>query len=788
MSEETIARLLAGMAQNNEIMVRQLLERLQPASNGGNLTKCTASFDGVNDDIESFIDTVSIYKECEQVSDDNALRGLPLLLTGQAATYWQGVKASVTTWNDALKELRSSFSKILPPHGIFRKMFSEGQLENESTELFISNKRALLSQLPYVLDERIQLDMVYGLLNKRNRNRISRQLVNSFPELLQAARNVQDFDEDNIFAKVETNRRRMRDGDAKESTTQGRGRKELRNEPEHLRQSAIKCYGCGNPGIIRPKCPNCSAKPSSSRESSFNVDVLQGSSSSETRPRVSINVIIIMGLAFLDTGATKSVMGVNLYNKLRGKINFLKQNISMTLADGSVKHRLIKCCTLNVTLENRCIETKFLLLNTRHENFTLLGMDFISKARLVFDFNIGNWYFGDSSKHRIDFTTNDQKGPRPRLVVNEKISAMSTLVLRPNEGSHLTVRQTEELNDFISNSCVFGQGGGFTTLAEHCIILEKNHAPISVPPYRMPLLKKELLKTELDRLLDQGIIEACESPWAAPVVLVPKKDGKIRLCVDYRRLNAITVSDKYPMPRIEDLIHQAKNTKFMTTLDMRAGYHQVKVRECDKDKTAFTTPFGIFRYIGMSFGLKNAPATFQRLIDSFRTGLPHILILAYLDDLIILSETFEKHLSDLHDVFRRLELYNLTLNRDKCVFACSTVKYLGHLITPNGISVDPVKVSAILEIPEPKNLKHLQSFVQTCAWYRRFIPSFADVAKPLTNLMKKNAKWTWESSQKSAFEILKRLLTSAPILRQADEAKPFTLNTDASDYAIGVLC
>lgn len=225
----------------------------------------------------------------------------------------------------------------------------------------------------------------------------------------------------------------------------------------------------------------------------------------------------------------------------------------------------------------------------------------------------------------------------------------------------------------------------------------------------------------------------------------------------------------------------------MTTMDMKAGYWQIKVHKSDQDKTAFVTPFGMYRFTKMAFGLRNAPATFQRLIDRLRAGLGDVKLLAYLDDLILLSPTFEEHLSDLRKTFRRLKEFGLRISREKCHFACSSVHFLGHIITPDGISVNPQKVEAVVNMPPPRNVKQVQSFMQTCSWYRRFVPNFADVARPLSNLTKKDRQWSWTHAEAHAFGKLKGLLTSAPILRQADETLPYSLKTDASNYAIGAV-
>ncbi|KAG6438864.1 hypothetical protein O3G_MSEX000284, partial [Manduca sexta] len=351
----------------------------------------------------------------------------------------------------------------------------------------------------------------------------------------------------------------------------------------------------------------------------------------------------------------------------------------------------------------------------------------------------------------------------------------------------LDANQKAQLMEVLwKNQEVFGKSVQPTPLAEHCIDSGDSN-PISVPPYRLPPPRLTLLKQEIEKMLDSGVIEPCISPWSAPVIMVPKKDGTVRVCIDYRKLNAVTVPDIYPLPRIDDLLHAAKPTPYMSTLDLRAGYWQVKVKTEDQDKTAFITPFGIFRFKRMPFGLRNAPSTFQRLIDKIRVSLENVKMLAYLDDLIIFSVTYEDHLEDLDKVLMKLNQSNLRVNFSKCRFCCSTIKYLGHVITPDGLKVDPEKVTAILDSPTPKNLKHLMTFLQTCSWYRRFIPSFAKISEPLSRLTRKNQQWTWSAEQENAFQELKTRLTTAPVLRQADETKPYVIKSDASNYALGAV-
>lgn len=318
-----------------------------------------------------------------------------------------------------------------------------------------------------------------------------------------------------------------------------------------------------------------------------------------------------------------------------------------------------------------------------------------------------------------------------------------------------------------SNADIFQKGGDRTDYLFHRI-RTSDCEPKSVPPYPLNGPKKTFLRKEVDRLLKEGVIEECESPWSSPVVLVPKANGTYRLCGDFRALNSVTVTDTYPMPRIIDLLQSATSTNFMSTIDLQQSYHQVLVAEEDRDNTCFVLPFGTFRYIRMPFRLENAPMTFARLMDRFRTRLGDRSVFTYLDDILILSDSFEKHVEDITAVFERLRHFKLRARREKCFLARDSVKYWGHVC-----------------IPHPTTIKQVVSFIQTYSWYGKFIPGFPDLARPLTMLLKKNAVFRFGDTQKQSFEALKEKLMSAPLLIQADCSKPFIVRTEASNYALG---
>lgn len=280
----------------------------------------------------------------------------------------------------------------------------------------------------------------------------------------------------------------------------------------------------------------------------------------------------------------------------------------------------------------------------------MLGTDFIRAARIILDLPQGKWYFAENSQQCYDFldeSATQLPESEPTLVSAELRTVCSA------DPESVDSEQRRRLNALLSEfEDVFSPNIEATPFAEHVIKLTDD-VPIAMPPYRVSPARREYLANELEKMLADDVIEECESPYAAPVVMVPKKDGSLRLCVDYRRLNAVTVPDKYPLPRIDDLLHVTKNCKYISTIDLKSGYWQVSVREEDRDKTAFTTPLGNFRWKRMPFGLRNAPSTFQRLIDRFKSGLKDIFLLAYLDDLIILSSTFQEYLEHLRRVFER---------------------------------------------------------------------------------------------------------------------------------------
>ena len=330
---------------------------------------------------------------------------------------------------------------------------------------------------------------------------------------------------------------------------------------------------------------------------------------------------------------------------------------------------------------------------------------------------------------------------------------------------------------------------GLTSIVKHTIDTQ-NAPPVKRRPYKPALSQRKVIEDEIDRMLKHNIVEPSTSPYASPVVLVTKKDGSPRFCVDYRGLNAQTVKNSWPIPNINDCLDSLAGGKYFSTLDLASGYNQCEVDEADREKTAFICHKGLFQFRVLPFGLCNAPATFEQLMERVLQGLQWERCLVYLDDIISFGSTWEMALFNLQCVFDRLKAANLKMKPKKCTLFQQSVTFLGHKVTPEGICCDEEKIQAVRNWPVPKNVKDIRAFVGFANYYRRFIKSFAHVAAPLTALTKKDRPFQWTDICQEAFETLKLKLTEAPILAypSCDENSTFILDTDASDWAIsGVL-
>ena len=350
---------------------------------------------------------------------------------------------------------------------------------------------------------------------------------------------------------------------------------------------------------------------------------------------------------------------------------------------------------------------------------------------------------------------------------------------------HLLPEEQEELGNLLHDySHLFVDTPSKTDLAFHDVDVG-DATPIKQHPYRVSPGKREVIRKEINYMLKNGIIEPSHSAWSSPVLVVPKPDGSFRFCTDYRKLNAVTKTDSYPIPRLDDCIDKIGKAKYITKFDLLKGYWQVPLTTRAKEISAFVTPDGLYQYTVMPFGMKNSAATFQRLINQITDNIE--ICDGYIDDIDIYSNTWSEHISQIRMLFNKLTVAKLVINLVKSEFCKVYVQYLGHLVGHGHISPVTSKVEAIIEFPRPSCKKELMRFLGMASFYRKFCKNFSSVAVPLTRLLEKGQSYTWGDEQEKAFVKLKGLLMSTPVLVAPNFSKPFKLATDACDVGIGAV-
>jgi len=426
------------------------------------------------------------------------------------------------------------------------------------------------------------------------------------------------------------------------------------------------------------------------------------------------------------------------------------------------------CLVSSVSKVNEARQVAVVIVNSTGRDYTLPARSVIGIAEVLED--------GESCISTVNETCQKLSEPDD-IPESQKVDL-----------SHVSESQRQKLVELLDrNTDLFAKSDcdlGHTHLVK-AKIDTGNHSPIKQRPYRLPFSQRELVQEHIDKMLKAGIISPSQSPWASPIVMVDKKDGSKRFCVDLRALNRITKNNSHPLPRIDDILASLDGSQYFSTLDLRSGFWQVELEETSKDKTAFTCFAGLHRFEKMPFGMVNAPSIFSELMNAVLRGIQYKFAIAYLDDILIYSKTFEEHLEHIEAVFTRLRNAGLKLKRSKCEFLKTEVNYLGHIVSSSGIKPDRSKIEAIEKLEPPTDVRGIRSFIGMTGYYRRFIVNYAKIAKPLTELTKKNRRFYWTEACQQSFDTLRRALIEAPILAFPDINKPYKLYTDASNYAIG---
>lgn len=482
----------------------------------------------------------------------------------------------------------------------------------------------------------------------------------------------------------------------------------------------------------------------------------------DERPYLKVQVLGSDFLGLLDSGASRTVVGSSGWKHLQ-KLGFVldtSKKISCRVANGQMSESVGECHVPFSLRDQFRIVPVLVMLEVPH--MLILGADFWKLMGVVPDLRHNEWHFSN---------------------LPETICTIAHLT----GATVLSDLQKARLNAVVErNKTLMGTSLGRTNVTEHHIVCHA--APIKQRYYPVSPVMQTHINRELDEMINLGVVEKSKSPWSSPILLVKKKDGSYRFCVDFRKLNAVTERDSYPLPYIQNTLDKLRNAHYLTTLDIRSAYWQVGVAESSRPYTAFTVPGrGLFQFTRMPFGLHNAPATWQRLIDEVLGPELEPKVFTYLDDVVILTETFEEHLAVLEEVFRRLREANLTVSWEKCHFCRPQLKYLGYVVDGNGLHVDPDKVKAMLLLPPPKSVKDVRGIIGTFSWYRRFIPEFSSLISPITALLRKGRKFLWTSDCEASFCKIKECLVKAPVLSCPNYSLPFIVQCDASNYGLGAV-
>ncbi|GJZ45132.1 putative reverse transcriptase domain-containing protein [Tanacetum coccineum] len=550
------------------------------------------------------------------------------------------------------------------------------------------------------------------------------------------------------------------------------------------------CYECGGSDHFQYHCPRLNRAPgqagnplalegnhnnrtngNQTRGRAYNVNVNAAEASRD--PKVVTGTFSLnnsFATVLFDSGADFSFISTEFVSLLNVKSSIVNPSYVIEIADGKKVEvdRIIRGCKLELGNSLFTID----LIPLGHGSFdVIVGMDWLSQNKAVIVCH--------EKVVEIPLIGGEILRVQGERALGVGKTLMNVKVDEPKVGDISVVR------DFVDVFPEDLSGLPPQRQVEFRIDLIPGAMPVAKSPYRLAPSEMQELSGQLQELQDKGFIRPSHSPWGAPVLFVKKKDGSFRMCIDYRELNKLTVKNRYPLPRIDDLFDQLQGSRFFSKIDLRSGYHQLRVHEDDIPKTAFRTRYGHFEFTVMPFGLTNAPAVFMDLMN--RVCKPYLdkFVIVFIDDILIYSKSKEEHEVHLRLVLELLRKEKLYAKFSKCEFWLQEVHFLGHVVNQNGIHVDPSKIEAVKNWKAPTTPSEIRSFLGLAGYYRRFITNFSKIAKPLTSLTQKNQKYVWGVEQEEAFQTLKNNLCEEPILSLPDGVEDFVVYCDASNQGWG---
>nr|AAX96600.1 retrotransposon protein, putative, Ty3-gypsy sub-class [Oryza sativa Japonica Group] len=533
------------------------------------------------------------------------------------------------------------------------------------------------------------------------------------------------------------------------------------------------CFNCGDPGHYSDKCPkprrvkvvpaqsNSTTPASKARVNHVAAAEAQGA------PDVILGTFLVNSVpatVLFDSGATHSFLSMSFAGNHGMEVEDLRRPLMVSTPSNQALS-LQRSPSVRIEIQEVPFLANLILLESKDLD-VILGMDWLARYKGVID----------CANRKVTLTSNDG-----RVVTVHALSSES-LRSRLNQMTLEEIPIVREYPDVFPDNL---PGMPPKRDIEFRIDLVPGTTPIHKRPYIMAANELAVVKRQVDDLLQKGYIRPSSSPWGAPVIFVEKKDHTQRMCVDYRALNDVTIKNKYPLPRIDDLFDQLKGATVFSKIDLRSGYHQLRIKEEDIPKTAFTTRYGLFECTVMSFGLTNYPAFFMNLMNKVFMEYLDKFVVVFIDDILIYSRTKEEHEEHLHLALEKLREHQLYAKFSKCEFWLSEVKFLGHVISAGGVAVDPSNVESVINWKQPKTVSEVHSFLGLAGYYRRFIENFSKIAKPMTRLLQKDVKYKWSEECEQSFQELKNRLISAPILILPYPKKGFQVYCDASKLGLG---
>ncbi len=690
------------------------------------------------------------YFAIRPLSDEEVIAALTAVLRGTAKDWWIAERKNVTSWKQFKKKFLLSFLSEDYQDVAARKLAERKQGPKESMRDFAYHYRALCLRWKKDMTEKELIQAILRNCNPRLAS-LLRGTVKDVGELVRLGTQIEkDFDESKRYwSQVNTEEQK----------------KKSPIPPEFQRKSS---------------------------QGANRVVLLDQSSEAHDFKNITIPLILRNSYVFaiVDTGSTFSLIQKSLWKKLSGHEDYQSSGDQTFLLANGQKQSSLGKVNWDCEVQGQKMNVTFYVMQDSDLTVPIiLGIYFLLKSKMVLDFKRAQFQLSTSSEPKIF----------PFMHYNGHSStyfylAMPTVSLEDHQQILRTIRMVDS-DSVIQNNLeelmlswptVCTQQLGRTNCVKHRITTI-DEIPVRKRAYKVSLEKHQFIESQVQELLEKQIIRPSISPWAAPVVVVPKKDGSSRFCVDYRGLNAKTHLDAYPMPQIQDILESLHGATVFSTLDLKSGYWQMEMEVDSIEKTAFVTSSGLYEFLCLPFGLKNSAASFQRLMEHVLRDVKGKCCMVYIDDIVIYSSNIADHLQHLRQVLACLHKAGLTLNLKKCNFVQRSLSFLGHIVTQEGVKTDPAKVSAVESFPVPQNIKDVQRFLGLAGWYHRFIPRFSERAAPLHALKQKNVKWKWTEQCQQAFNDIKQALMQAPVLTPPDFSKAFKVQTDASNIGLGAV-